>query len=121
MANKADDFDLTGTLNGVVSARPRELKLERNEQKIDGLTFEVTTERRGRVNSTGDDYNVDPRYSMRVYNFEDDEDASRIFKQVGDLRIGDQISVEIGVVSSSRRGRDDLSLRVLSINNGGGL
>ena len=118
MANK-DDFDVTGRFKGVVSQRPRDRKNEKEgEPTLYGYSFQMTSDRKIRLNRDGGEYNADPMYDLTVWNLNDDENAQHIFNQVADFQIGDKIEIEVAVVTKMRRGFQSVSLRVLDLRNG---
>jgi len=118
MANS--NFRHTLKLEGNVSSRAREMQITKGEDSSDtleGLSFELTSDRETRTNRAGEDYPVDPKWSLRVFNFDGDPDAQALYAAVQDLRIGDAVSVEVAVIPVMRRGYPAVNLRVLGLEN----
>ena len=106
---------------GTISARPREREIVQDgdeSNKLKGLSFELTSARETRQDRNGRDYNVDPKWTLSVFDFED-EVAQNLFRRVSDLQIGDGVVVDVAVIPTMRRGYPSINLRVLTLENGG--
>lgn len=117
MANST--FRHTLTLEGTVSSRAREINIgQDNDDKLEGLSFELTSDRESRTNREGSEYFVDPKWTLRAFQFDNDADAQALYNMVQDLQIGDRVSATVAVIPTVRRGYPSLSLRLLSLENG---
>lgn len=112
----------TITLHGVVSQRPRARQIEQGNEGdttiLEGLEFQVTEARIQREDRDGVAYEVDPSWVLSAFKFDDVESQS-LYTKVGDLQIGDNVTVEAAVVPSRRRGFQTINLRLLSLSNQG--